>query len=180
MALGTDYALQDCSLARALEVLGERWSLLIIRDAFYGVRRFNDFLTHLDIPRAVLTARLASLTEAGVLRRTPYQEAPVRYDYVLTDAGRELWPAVHGLARWGERHATTSGPSRTFHHAACGTRLDLSSACPACGQVVAVDDIEMRPAAGHKRAVRDDAVARSLRAPHRLLQPVGAAAPDDA
>ncbi len=176
MALGTDYAQQDCSLARALEVLGERWSLLIVRDAFYGVRRFNDFLTHLDIPRAVLTARLASLTGAGVLRKVPYQDAPVRYDYVLTAAGKELWPAVHGLARWGERHATSAGAARTFHHAACGTRLDPAGTCPRCRQAPAIEDIEMRPGPGHKRATRDDTVARELRRPHRLLQPVGAAA----
>lgn len=76
MALGTDYAQQDCSLARALEVVGERWSMLIVRDAFYGVSRFNDFLAHLDIPRAVLTARLRTLVEAGVLYKEPYQDSP--------------------------------------------------------------------------------------------------------
>ncbi len=111
MALGTDYAHQDCTLARALEVVGERWSLLLVRDAFYGVRRFNDFLVHLDIPRAVLTARLAALTEAGVLRKEAYQQSPPRYDYVLTDAGLELWPVVHGLAQWGGAARHTRRPA---------------------------------------------------------------------
>lgn len=175
MALGTDYAHQDCSLARALEVVGERWSLLIVRDAFYGVRRFGDFLAHLDIPRAVLTARLAALTEAGVLRKEAYQQSPPRYDYVLTESGLELWPAVHGLGHWGARHATGDGPSRTYHHAACGTRLDAAGGCPACGvHLVAPADVEMRPHPRPGGALRDDPVSVTLAVPRRLLRPVRA------
>ncbi len=172
MALGTDYAQQDCTFARALEVVGERWSLLIVRDAFYGVRRFSDFLAHLDVPRAVLTARLGSLVAAGVLGKEAYQEAPLRHEYVLTAAGRELWLPVYGLARWGERHASAKGPCRTFHHAGCGTRLDLLGACPACGCPVAPEDVEMRPGRGIDPTLRDDPVTRALGRPHRLLQPV--------
>ena len=175
MALGTDYAHQDCTLARALEVVGERWSLLLVRDAFYGVRRFNDFLVHLDIPRAVLTARLAALTEAGVLRKEAYQQSPPRYDYVLTDAGLELWPVVHGLAQWGGRHATPGGPLRTFHHAACGARLDPAGGCPGCGgRPIAPADVEMRLAHDPERPRRDDPVSAVLAAPRRLLRPVRA------
>lgn len=132
MVVGTDYALQDCSLARALEVVGERWSMLIIRDAFYGVHRFNDFLTHLGIPRAVLTSRLQSLVAAGVLRKEPYQHSPVRQGYMLTEAGRELWRPVYALVQWGERNASTGGPRTIFSHAACGARLDPIGDCPAC------------------------------------------------
>lgn len=181
MALGTDYAQQDCSLARALEVVGERWSLLIVRDAFYGVRRFNDFLVHLDIPRAVLTSRLAALTEAGVLRKEAYQQSPPRYDYVLTDAGLDLWPPLYGLMRWGARHASDREPARTFHHAACGTRLDVTGGCTVCGVVqVAPGDVETRFHADRDRPRRADPVAAALVGPSRLLQPVRGAAGADA
>src|SRR5690349_12960453 len=83
MALGKDYATQECSIARALEVVGERWTLLVVRDAFYGVRRYNDFLVHLGIPRAVLAARLQTLTAEGILDKRRYQESPPRDEYVL-------------------------------------------------------------------------------------------------
>ncbi|TVL91905.1 helix-turn-helix domain-containing protein [Streptomyces sp. SAJ15] len=172
MALGTDYAQQDCSLARALEVVGERWSMLIVRDAFYGVRRFNDFLAHLDIPRAVLTQRLQSLVAAGVLRKEPYQRAPVRHGYVLTDAGRALWLPIYALAQWGERHAS-DGRSRTvFSHVPCGTRLDPLGNCPSCAVPVAPGDISMRPGPGADDELRQDPVSRALARPHRLLSPI--------
>lgn len=181
MALGTDYAQQDCTLARALEVVGERWSLLIVRDAFYGVRRFNDFLVHLDIPRAVLTARLAALTRSGVLRKEAYQQSPPRYDYVLTEAGLGLWCPLHGLMRWGGEHASRGEPMRTFHHAVCGTRLDLAGGCPACGvSLVAPADVEMRSRFPGGRPHRADPVAVALASPRRLLRPVRAAAGADA
>src|ERR1700677_4655748 len=102
--LGKSYDLQDCSLARALEVLGERWTLLIVRDAFYGVRRFSDFQNHLDVPRAVLSDRLAGLVEDGVLERRLDEERPGRHVYELTPAGRDLWPVLHSLLDWGGRH----------------------------------------------------------------------------
>jgi DNA-binding HxlR family transcriptional regulator len=181
MALGTDYAQQDCTLARALEVVGERWSLLIVRDAFYGVRRFNDFLVHLDIPRAVLTARLAALIEAGVLRKEAYQQSPPRYDYLLTDAGLDLWPPLHALMRWGGRHASETDSARTFHHAVCGDRLDMTGGCPACGVAqVAPADVEMRYRTPADRPRRADPVAVALAAPSRLLRPVRGAAGADA
>ncbi|MBV6698182.1 winged helix-turn-helix transcriptional regulator [Kitasatospora aureofaciens] len=177
MALGTDYELQDCALARALEVVGERWSLLIVRDAFYGVQRFNDFLTHLGIPRAVLTARLNALVAAGVLRKEPYQQAPLRHGYLLTDAGLELWPPLYLLSRWGGRHATPGGPHHLFAHAACGTDLDLAGACPHCGgPAVPAAEVVMRPNPGRSAAPRTDPVSRALARPHRLLEPIASAA----
>ena len=98
------YAGQDCSLARALEVIGERWTLLIIRDAFYGVRHFNDFRAHLDIPKAVLSGRLAGLVGEGILDRRTDPGHAGRHLYELTPAGRDLWPAVHALLTWGSQH----------------------------------------------------------------------------
>ncbi|MFB7615425.1 winged helix-turn-helix transcriptional regulator [Kitasatospora sp. NPDC056181] len=177
MALGTDYEQQDCSLARALEVVGERWSLLIVRDAFYGVQRFNDFLVHLGIPRAVLTSRLNALVAAGVLRKEPYQQAPLRHGYLLTDVGLELWMPVYTLARWGGRHASAGGPRRIFSHATCGTDLDLAGSCPHCGgPAVRPGEVTMRPGPGASSDVHPDPVSRALARPHRLLAPVGTAA----
>src|SRR4051812_25620460 len=95
---------QTCSVARALEVVGERWTLLILRDAFLGVRRFDDFQADLGIARNVLTDRLGRLVNAGVLEKRAYSERPPRFEYRLTDKGRDLWPVVHALARWGDKH----------------------------------------------------------------------------
>src|SRR6266545_1965551 len=89
--LGKDYQRQDCSLARALEAIGERWTLLIVRDAFYGVRRFNEFQAHLDVPKAVLSDRLSGLVDDGILERRPDPDRAGRHLYELTAAGRELW-----------------------------------------------------------------------------------------
>ncbi|GIH52451.1 winged helix-turn-helix transcriptional regulator [Microbispora rosea] len=172
MALGTDYAFQDCSLARTLEVVGERWTMLIIRDAFYGVHRFNDFLVHLEIPRAVLTTRLQALVAAGVLTKQPYLRSPVRYSYVLTQAGRELWQPIYGLAQWGERNASNGKVRTIFSHFTCSTRLDRAGNCPACGGPVPPEDITIRPGPGADASLRKDPVSRALARPHRLLTPL--------
>jgi DNA-binding HxlR family transcriptional regulator len=167
--LGKDYQGQDCSLARSLEVVGERWTLLIVRDAFYGVRRFNDFQAHLDIPKAVLSGRLNGLVEHGILERRPDPHHAGRHVYELTAAGRDLWPALHALLAWGDRHRYPN--SRVFTHAACGTRLDASGVCATCGLTPGPDGIVMKPRRG-RGTLRDDPVTAALRAPHRLLEPV--------
>src|SRR3954463_2348161 len=95
---------QNCSVARALEVLGDRWTLLVIRDAFLGVRRFDDFQRRLGIARNVLADRLARLTDEGMLERVAYQERPVRHEYRLTEKGIDLWPVVVSLLQWGDKH----------------------------------------------------------------------------
>jgi DNA-binding HxlR family transcriptional regulator len=165
MALGKDYVTQDCSLARALEIVGERWTLLIVRDALYGVRRFGQFLAHLEIPRAVLSARLQALVDAGVMAKDGG-------DYVLTEVGRELWPVVHTLARWGDRNFAGEGPCRLFFHVPCGERIRADGTCPACGREAPVEELEMRPGPGLNPR-RDDPVSVALRKPHRLLEPIG-------
>ncbi|MGH3319251.1 MAG: winged helix-turn-helix transcriptional regulator [Streptosporangiaceae bacterium] len=172
MGLGKDYERQDCSLARALEFVGERWTLLVVRDAFYGVRRYSDFLAHLDIPRAVLADRLQTLVDAGVLDKRRYQQSPPRDEYLLTGKGRELWPALYALAQWGERHMSAAGPRRVFHHEPCGTRLDGMAFCPVCGGAAPPEDVEIRPGPGADPSLRDDPVSRALREPHRLLRPL--------
>jgi DNA-binding HxlR family transcriptional regulator len=167
--LGKDYVDQDCALARALEVVGERWTLLILRDAFYGVRRFNDFQVHLDIPKAVLADRLSALVAEGVLERVPDPKHGARHLYELTSTGRDLWPAVHALMMWGSRHRQPN--SRVFMHAACGSVLDEAGRCPACGLTPGPDEILTEPAKGRKHR-RADPVAVALRTPHRLLEPL--------
>jgi DNA-binding HxlR family transcriptional regulator len=167
--LGTDYERQDCSLARALEVIGERWTLLIVRDAFYGVRRFNDFQAHLDVPRAVLTERLSGLVDDGILERRPDPEHAGRHLYELTGAGRDLWPVLSALLAWGGRHRHPN--SRVFKHAACATRLSDSGYCARCEMTPGPEDIVMERRRG-RGTLREDRVAVALRAPHRLLEPV--------
>ncbi|MEV0980666.1 helix-turn-helix domain-containing protein [Streptomyces sp. NPDC049915] len=172
MALGKDYATQECSIARALEVVGERWTLLVIRDAFFGVRRYNDFLVHLCIPRAVLAARLQALTEQGILYKRRYQQSPPRDEYVLTERGIALWPTLRSLGLWGREHYGER-PLRLFRHAGCGTERELGpyGECPDCGTVVPVPDVVMEPGPGLDPDPADP-VSRALLQPRRLLQPL--------
>ncbi|MHA3701946.1 winged helix-turn-helix transcriptional regulator [Jatrophihabitans sp. YIM 134969] len=168
MALGQGYARQECSLARALELVGERWTMLVLRDCFFGVRRFTDFLAHLDIPRAVLMSRLRDLVDAGILRREPYTRG--RDEYLLTPRGVSLWPALFALMEWG---AAGSSRTRVFRHVGCGTDLAAGGGCPTCGGTPPADDLEIRPSP-ESLAVRrrTDAVSVALLSPHRLLEPL--------
>lgn len=167
--LGKDYEAQDCSLARALGVLGERWTLLIVRDAFYGVRRFNDFQAHLDVPRGVLAERLVGLVDSGVLRRRADPDHAGRHLYELTAAGRELWPALYALLVWGNRHRYRN--ARVYKHASCDTPLDERGHCAECGVAPEPEDILTVPRRG-RGGRRSDPVALALRKPHRLLEPL--------
>jgi DNA-binding HxlR family transcriptional regulator len=170
MALGKDYATQECSIARALEVVGERWTLLVVRDALYGVRRYNDFLVHLGIPRAVLAARLQTLTTEGILEKRRYQDSPPRDEYVLTDRGIALWPTLRSLGLWGREHFSET-QLRYFRHAVCGTEVGPYGECAACGTVVPVTDVEMMPGPGLDPAPTNP-VSRALLKPKRLLEPI--------
>jgi DNA-binding HxlR family transcriptional regulator len=167
--LGKEYARQDCSIARTLEVIGERWTLLIVRDAIYGVRRFNDFQAHLDIPKAVLSDRLTGLVDDGILERRPAPDHRGRHLYELTASGRELWPVLHALLHWGGRHR--HGNSRVFKHASCGTTLDEHASCPSCQVTPEVADI-LTERLADREPTRGDPVTLVLRDPHRLLEPI--------
>jgi DNA-binding HxlR family transcriptional regulator len=176
MALGKDYAGQDCSLARALEVVGERWTLLVLRDCFFGVRRFTDLQAHLDISRAVLAARLADLVTAGLLERHEYRTG--RHEYRVTAEAMALWPALFALSQWGERYRAPDGPRRLFVHAGCGTRVDETGRCPVCATSPGADDLEIHPGPAMSFR-RTDPVSRALRRPHRLLTPLPPSPSDD-
>jgi DNA-binding HxlR family transcriptional regulator len=144
--LGRTYDNQICSLARTLELVGERWTLLIVRDALLGLRRFDEFRESLGLARNVLAERLGRLVEGGVLERVPYQERPVRHEYQLTPAGRELGLTVLALMQWGDRHlAGPDGPPRLVKHAGCGGDVVVRTVCDSCGERVTGGAVDMLP-----------------------------------
>lgn len=144
--LGRTYDNQICSIARTLEVVGERWSLLIIRDAFLGLRRFEEFQADLGVARNVLTERLNRLVDEGILERVPYQERPTRYEYRLTSKGGELGTAVIALMQWGDRHlAGEAGPPRLVEHADCGGGVKAQLACEKCGEAIGPHEVALKP-----------------------------------
>ncbi|MFI6362103.1 winged helix-turn-helix transcriptional regulator [Nocardia sp. NPDC050630] len=147
--LNRTYDGQVCSIASTLEVLGERWTLLIVRDAMLGLSRFDEFQRSLGIARNVLTDRLKRLVEAGVLERIEYQQRPPRFEYRLTAVGLELCTPVVGLMHWGDRHlAGPDGLPRLTRHNACGGQLHAELVCEQCGATVADTDVELQPGPG--------------------------------
>lgn len=127
-----DYESDSCSIARALESLGDRWTVLILRDLFNGVHRFDELLEHLGVSRDVLSRRLTGLVEDGIVERRPYREEGMRprQDYHLTAAGRELQPVLVALLQWGDRHrATPDGPPTRLEHVGCGGEVGLRLTC---------------------------------------------------
>jgi DNA-binding HxlR family transcriptional regulator len=132
---------QNCSIAKSLEVLGERWTLLVIREAFLGTRRFEGFLERLDIARNVLTARLTRLVEEGILERVRYQERPPRDEYRLTAKGLDLWPILVALMRFGDRYYAPDGPPMLLRHRDCGGTLDDRRICERCGTPLDAGDV---------------------------------------
>jgi DNA-binding HxlR family transcriptional regulator len=140
--LGRDYAGQNCSIARALEAVGERWTLLILRDAFFGVTRFELWQRRLRIAPNILSKRLAALVEAGILEREAYQRRPERFDYRLTPRGKELFPVILGLQRWGDENRAPEGPPALPVHAACGDPVTRWGRCERCGRAVDPDEVD--------------------------------------
>jgi DNA-binding HxlR family transcriptional regulator len=140
--LGRTYESQNCSIARTLEIVGERWTLLIIRDAFAGVRRFGDFADRLGIARNVLQDRLERLVDEGILRKAPYQERPLRHEYRLTERGIDLWPVLVSLLQYGDRHFPASdGAPLVLTHRECGGELDDHRMCKRCGAPLGARDV---------------------------------------
>jgi DNA-binding HxlR family transcriptional regulator len=134
---------QPCPVARSLEFLGERWTLLIVRDLLIGARKFQDFSASLSgVTPAVLSHRLKVLEKHGIVSRRLYSEHPPRAEYALTERGLELRPVVRALGIWGARHL---GASWTFVHERCGTNVEIAYYCPVCDQTVASEDIRRRP-----------------------------------
>ena len=129
------FADMHCSVAQALEVIGEWWTLLILRDCFLGIRRFDDFVDRLGISRNVLTNRLETLVDADVLERRPYDEARNRFDYVLTEKGRALWPVLTALRQWGDEWILGAGNEPLLlEHRGHGHATTARMTCDVCGE----------------------------------------------
>jgi DNA-binding HxlR family transcriptional regulator len=135
-------AAQPCSVARSLGILGDRWTLLIIRNLFLRMRRFDALQADLKIPRRVLSLRLSRLVDAGVLERVPYQTKPVRHEYRLTAMGRDMYPIILAFVAWGDRWLDGSrGAPVTFRHRSCGQAFAPTMCCSECGAVIDARDV---------------------------------------
>src|SRR5579871_1234779 len=130
-----------CSVAQCLEVVGEWWTLLIVRDAFLGLRRFEQFQESTGISRNVLADRLAKLVDTGILTKVPYSEHPPRHEYRLTDKGRDLWPVITAMRQWGDAYAAPTGPPIEVRHTACGSVCRAVTVCSACGEALSARDV---------------------------------------
>jgi DNA-binding HxlR family transcriptional regulator len=139
----------NCSIARTLDVVGEWWTLLILRDALRGTRRFDDFHDSLGMARSVLTARLKKLTDEGVLEKLRYRDHPPRYEYQLTDKGQALFPVIAALLHWGDDwiQGPDTAPARLVH-ADCGQSMHPELICPHCGGIVSAVNTRTVPGPG--------------------------------
>ncbi len=146
--LGRTYEGQNCSVAKALELVGERWTMLVIREVFLGRRRFDEMADGLGIARNVLTARLARLVEEGVLTKIAYQDRPQRFEYRLTDKGLDLWPVIVSLLQFGDRHYAPAGAPLVLAHKGCGGAVDGHRTCERCGARLGVRDVRAQPGPG--------------------------------
>lgn len=151
-----DIGEMTCSVARALSVVGDRWTLLVLRDAFLGVRRFEDFQADLGTTRHRLADRLRKLVAHGILTRVPYQERPRRCEYRLTEKGRDLYPVVVSLTRWGDRWmAGEDGPPVELVHRGCGRRIVPVLTCPECHEPVGARDMQARPGPALRKQMKE-------------------------
>ena len=138
-----------CSIARTLDVIGEPWSPLILRDVYVGINRFEQIQADLGISRKVLTERLKWLLESGILARRRYQTRPPRYEYVLTPKGTELCDLLLVMVRWGDRWADDgAGPPVLYRHSACGQISHVELRCAHCGESMRASDVEILPGPG--------------------------------
>jgi DNA-binding HxlR family transcriptional regulator len=161
----TNFAEMRCSLARGLSLIGDWWSPLILRSVFLGVVRFDDLVEDLGISRNLLTIRLRALMRSKIMERKPYQQRPRRYEYGLTDAGRELIPILIALTAWGDRWATPrEGIPILFVHDTCRHRFEPRIICSECGDTVDVGDVRAEPGPGGSARKGTMVIARRLAA----------------
>jgi DNA-binding HxlR family transcriptional regulator len=145
----TQYGRMACSIARTLDVIGEPWSPLILRDVFAGIDRFDAIQRDLGISRKVLAERLAWLVECGVLERREYSSHPPRYAYALTGKGEELVDLLMVMVRWGDRWtAGEAGPPVLYRHHACGRTSHVDLRCASCGEPMHAGDVDLLPGPG--------------------------------
>jgi DNA-binding HxlR family transcriptional regulator len=146
--LGRTYEGQNCSVAKSLELVGERWTMLVVREVFLGNRRFDEIASRLGIARNVLTARLGRLVDEGVLERSRYQERPERFEYRLTEKGIDLWPVIVSLIQFGDRYYAPEGPPMVLRHKVCGGQVDAHRECDRCGARLTARDVVAQPGPG--------------------------------
>jgi DNA-binding HxlR family transcriptional regulator len=146
---------QNCSIGWAASILGERWTLAILREAFNRTRRFEDYQRNLGIARNMLADRLRSLVEEGVLERRPYQERPARYEYRLTQKGLDLYPILVSLMQWGDKYADLpEGPPAVLVHKTCGHVTSPQYVCSHCGEAINPREVRPAPASGGRAVDR--------------------------
>jgi DNA-binding HxlR family transcriptional regulator len=146
----TEFASWPCSIARSVDLLGDWWTPLVLREAFLGVRRFDDMQRELGIGRNVLTQRLKRLVDEGMLDRVLYQEKPDRHEYVLTDKGRDFYPVLAAMIAWGDRWLSgEEGPPIVLRHKACGHDMTAKVVCSECGEPVQARDVRARLGPGY-------------------------------
>jgi DNA-binding HxlR family transcriptional regulator len=151
--LARDYPKLASSTARCLEVVGERWTLLVVRDVFSGNRRFEEMQRSLGVARNVLSARLQGLVDEGILERRPYSEHPPRHEYFLTEKGLDLWPVLVALMAWGDKYSPRPGGAPiVLEHKGCGGRMNDRRICERCGQHLTVREARAVPGPGAKDA----------------------------
>lgn len=177
--LGNDYRELNCSIARALELVGERWTLLVLRDVFLGIRRFDALRESLGIARNVLASRLERLVAEGILEKVPYQERPLRHEYRLTAKGLDLWPVVVELLQWGDRHlAPVEGPPVVLRHRGCGGTLGERRICTRCGTPLEVGDVRAEAGPGAAAVTAAASPARAAPGGYRARSSLRAATPE--
>ena len=140
---------EPCSIARPLSFLGDRWTLIVLRQAFMGTRRFEDFHAELGLSRSILADRLTVLVDVGILRREPYRDAiRTRDQYRLTEKGIDLYPVLRALAAWGDKYLAEDGPFVLYRHRSCGGASEVVHRCAACGEQLTARDVEFSPGPG--------------------------------
>jgi DNA-binding HxlR family transcriptional regulator len=162
----TSFANWPCSVARTMDLLGDWWTPLVLREAFYGIRRFDEFQRGLGIARNTLSDRLRRLVAEGLLEKREYQRDPVRHEYLLTESGREFFAVIMAMNRWGDRWlAGEAGPPITVHHEACGHDTHAEVVCAHCGEPLRSEDTALRMGPGYpeKLARRPEVLARFSR-----------------
>jgi DNA-binding HxlR family transcriptional regulator len=148
----TEFASWPCSVARTVDLLGDWWTPLVLREAFLGVRRFDDMQRELGIGRNVLTQRLKRLVEEGLLERILYQEKPDRYEYHLTDKGRDFYPVLAAMIAWGDRWLSgEEGPPIVLRHTACGHDMTAKVVCSECGEPIQAREVRASLGPGYPR-----------------------------
>ncbi|MEU1198249.1 helix-turn-helix domain-containing protein [Streptomyces sp. NPDC005813] len=155
MTARKSFANWPCSIARTVDLLGDAWTSLVLREAFYGTRRFDEFQQELGIARNTLTDRLRRLVAEGLMEKRLYDSEPPRYDYVLTEKGRDFFPVLAAMTRWGDRWlAGEEGVPVTLHHDSCGHDAEAQVVCSACGEPMGYENTSVRMGPGYPERLK--------------------------